>query len=57
MLGYVHQNEVLSNSSILVPPYLDIPISFVDGLVSCAIKDILGQNQIDDQDYYSTCFY
>lgn len=51
MLRYVHQafetsNEVLSNPSIPVPPYLDFPLSFVNGWVPCAIKDILGQNRL-----------
>jgi hypothetical protein len=51
MLRYVHQafetsNEVLSNPSIPVPPYLDFPLSFVNGWVPCAIKDIFGQNRL-----------
>lgn len=39
-------NEVLSNPSLLVPPYLDFPLSFVDGFIPCAIKDVLGQNRV-----------
>lgn len=51
-------NEVFSNPPMnLVPPYLEFPLSFVNGLVPCAIKDILGQNQLDVQDCYSMCFY